>query len=156
MARLWLLLEATNLATSWASVAPRALALMRVAMTQAARGAQSYVDVAVRNWGLAPDPVGTVPTSVFAATASDGRPLDTLLGVPAFEASAFRAQGMADQQALTIGRRHLERIVATQVADAARVATGVAVTADRAVSGYVRMLTPPSCSRCVILAGRWY
>ena len=38
----------------------------------------------------------------------------------------------------------------------ARVSTGVAVVADQAVAGFVRMLTPPSCSRCIILAGATY
>jgi hypothetical protein len=75
---------------------------------------------------------------------------------PAFETQAFIDQGMPAAQATAIGQRHLERIVATQVADAARVATGVAQVNDRAVRGYVRMLTPPSCSRCVVLAGKFY
>src|SRR5690606_41067797 len=49
----------------------------------------------------------------------------------------------------------LERIAATQVADAGRVATGLGVVARPGI-GYVRMLQPPSCSRCAILAGRIY
>lgn len=49
------------------------------------------------------------------------------------------------------------RIVATLVADAGRSAMG-AYTASRTRSGYghMRQLTPPSCERCAILAGRWY
>ena len=46
--------------------------------------------------------------------------------------------------------------VQTILADARRAATSVAITARPSVSGYVRMLNPPSCSRCAVLAGRWY
>jgi hypothetical protein len=155
-AQLWAFLNVADLAGSWAAVAPRMLGLVRAALREASRGTQSYVDAAVRMWGADPDPAGEVNETTFSLTASDGRPLDTLLGVPAFEAQAFADQGMAPARAKAIGERHLERIVATQVSDAARVATGVAQVNDRAVRGYVRMLTPPSCSRCVILAGQFY
>jgi hypothetical protein len=53
-----------------------------------------------------------------------------------------------------VGGSALSTIVRTQVADAGRSATGVAMHARSAVKEYVRMLTPPSCSRCVILAGK--
>lgn len=48
------------------------------------------------------------------------------------------------------------QIVSTLVSDSGRSAMG-AFTASRAREvGNVRVLTPPSCSRCAILAGRWY
>ena len=46
-------------------------------------------------------------------------------------------------------------MVLTEIADAGRGAAGVQIAARPRV-GYVRMLNPPSCSRCVILAGRFY
>jgi hypothetical protein len=49
-----------------------------------------------------------------------------------------------------------DRIVASLVADSGRSAMG-AYTASRAHEvGNIRTLTPPSCSRCAILAGRYY
>lgn len=48
-----------------------------------------------------------------------------------------------------------ERLVATLVQDAGRAAESVAVAVTRDI-GYVRYLSPPSCARCAILAGRWY
>jgi hypothetical protein len=158
-AQLWAYLDtasAAGQASSWAAIGPAMLTLVQAALREASRGAQDYVSAVVRAWGADPDPAGTVAEATFAATASDGRPLDTLLGVPAFETRAFTDQGMQPAQAKAVGGRHLHRIVATQVADAARVATGVAQINDRAVRGWVRMLTPPSCSRCVVLAGRFY
>jgi hypothetical protein len=49
----------------------------------------------------------------------------------------------------------LERIVHTEVKDAARVAAGLEITARPGVA-WVRMVNPPCCARCAILAGRVY
>jgi hypothetical protein len=54
------------------------------------------------------------------------------------------------------GLASLTRIVGTQVADAGRAGESVSITARTAIDGYVRMLVPPSCSRCAILAGKFY
>lgn len=51
--------------------------------------------------------------------------------------------------------QEFERLVASLVQDAGRAADGVAVTVTQDI-GYVRYLTPPSCARCAILAGRFY
>lgn len=48
------------------------------------------------------------------------------------------------------------RIVETLVRDAGRTAIATALGATPAVTGYVRSLTPPSCGRCAVLAGRVY
>lgn len=48
-----------------------------------------------------------------------------------------------------------DRLVASLIQDAGRAAEQVA-TATHPDIGWVRHLTPPSCSRCVILAGRVY
>lgn len=53
-------------------------------------------------------------------------------------------------------RAQFDRIVSTLVSDAGRSAMG-AFTASRTQEvGSIRVLTPPSCSRCAVLAGRWY
>lgn len=49
-----------------------------------------------------------------------------------------------------------DRFVLTQVQDAARQAIALEMAVTPTVTGYVRMLNPPSCSRCVILAGKFY
>lgn len=48
------------------------------------------------------------------------------------------------------------RLVKTLVGDAARTARAVDVATRPAVTGWVRYLRLPSCSRCVVLAGRVY
>jgi hypothetical protein len=150
--RLWGFLQTLG----WAGIAGRVATAVRSAMRGSARGAQRYTTAAAAGWGAEPDPAGEVVAEAFAVTASDGRPLETLLGLPAGEVDAFVAQGKPLKEVAEIGRRHLQRIVATQVADAGRVATGVAVVNDRKLVGYIRHLTLPSCNRCILLAGQWY
>lgn len=47
-------------------------------------------------------------------------------------------------------------IVKTGITDTSRSSAQAAMIARPAVTGYVRMLRPPSCARCALLAGRHY
>lgn len=154
--RRWGLVDAGNLIASWGVVLPVLLDLVTTAQIEATRGVDDYVAAAVAAQGGTPRPAGRVPDRALAGVASDGRPLESLLDWPMRHVEALVSGGTPTAEALGIGLRHLGRIVTTQVQDAARVATGVAIVGDRAVDRYVRVATPPSCSRCVILAGRVY
>lgn len=50
----------------------------------------------------------------------------------------------------------IEQLVASEVADAGRTASQTEFVARPDWQNYVRMLNPPSCPRCAILAGRIY
>lgn len=50
----------------------------------------------------------------------------------------------------------IERLVASEVQDAGRSASQTEFVARPDWQNYVRLLTPPSCARCAILAGRIY
>jgi hypothetical protein len=154
--RRWGLLGGGDVGEAWQQIAGAVLRLVAAFQLEAARGADAYVGAVLTASGGTPRPAGQVATAALAGVASDGRDLGALLGYPAFEVSAFLAQGMDAGQALAIGGRHLDRIVQTQVQDSARVATGLAQVNDRAVRGYVRVVSLPACARCVELAGRWY
>jgi len=62
---------------------------------------------------------------------------------------------VAPRQALAGGLKLLERNISTTLADTGRTAASVDIV-TRPQVGYVRMLNPPSCSRCTVLAGRYY
>lgn len=62
---------------------------------------------------------------------------------------AARLDQAADQYAF-------DRLVATFVQDAGRTASAVDMARRPGVDGYVRVLNPPSCARCTILAGLFY
>jgi hypothetical protein len=154
--RLWRSVSPRAALTSWRSgPGPDAVRTVTVAQAAAAAGADAYVSAAMSAQGVTGRPAGLVVAQMLAGVASDGRDLGSLLEQPAIVVDALVADGMAVSVAARVGAERLDRIVATQVADAARVATGVSTAASRA-DGYIRMLTPPSCSRCALLAGRWY
>ena len=124
----------------WGTLA-RLTAVVSLFQMAAARDAAESVPLMLAEQGIDADVLGIVVPAALAGVASDGRPLDSLLDLT-------RAGGVTDYQ--------FDRIVATQVQDAARQAAGAAVATRPQVPGYVRMLNPPSCSRCAILAGREY
>lgn len=105
----------------------------RVAVEDAATSVPSMLD----EQGVDPDMVGQVNPSALTGVASDGRRLDTL----------FR---QAETDAT------FDLMVTTQLQDVARLGAGIAIAASRGASGYVRMLNPPSCSRCAVQAGKWF
>lgn len=61
--------------------------------------------------------------------------------------------GMVEQAATGYA---LDRLVQTLVTDASRTASTVEMLRRPAITGHVRVLNPPSCPRCAILAGRVY
>ncbi|MFJ9961070.1 VG15 protein [Streptomyces avermitilis] len=122
----------------------------------AARGAQAYVTGAMLAQGAGLETLGTVNPSAFAGLASDGRPLATLLYLPAINTARALAAGMAPNAAMAMGLEQMARMTATQINDASRVATSVAMTAESRCVSYVRVVKLPACARCIILAGRQY
>lgn len=149
--RAWREVQAADLAGSWATVAPDVARLVIPAQIASASTADAYVEALADG---APTAGGVQPRG-FAGAASDGRPLISLLEQPVFHVKRALAAGETMDAALAVGRRSLGMIVGTQVQDAGRAADGVAITVRNGM-GYVRMLSTPSCSRCAVLAGRFY
>jgi hypothetical protein len=100
------------------------------------------------------DAAGSLVPERLAGVASDGRPLYSLLYQPFSEPLAPEATISMTRAALDQMQAALARIISTQVTDAGRVGDGVAAVSRREIKYYVRMLTPPSCSRCALLAGK--
>lgn len=142
--------------TSWRRVGPRLTALVAAAQLAAARSGSEYVPRVLAETGQNAAAAGEVQPRRLAGVASDGRPLDSLLyGSVVASGRAYNAGADADT-ALASGAQWLDMTAATMIADAGRVAAGAAMVARPTVTGYVRMLNPPSCSRCAVLAGVWY
>ncbi|MCA1218692.1 VG15 protein [Streptomyces sp. 8L] len=156
----WRLLSGVDLDGSWQErVGPMLVRILTAGQLLAASSGQTYVDQMVAADGLAPDyagGAGRVQVRTLAGTASDGRALDTLLEEPLIGVKTLMAGGMTLTQAMLHGQNSLLRIMASEVADAGRGAAGIAMAANRTVTGYVRCIRPGACARCAILAGRWY
>lgn len=140
---------------AWTRVIPRLLLVLIAAQIAAAQQADDYVSAALAEQGDSPPADGVVSAAALAGMASDGRPLDTLLQAPTFAARRALAVGANFATALATGQATLRMILHTQVSDAGRAADQLAIAA-RPDTGYVRMLNPPSCSRCALLAGKFY
>lgn len=153
--RLWREVDLDALETSWSRRAARLLVVLAGAQLLAASRADDYVDAVLGEQGVGAAPAGAVVPGALAGIASDGRTLEGLLRSPVVSTARALARGESRSRALASGQATLDMTLATQVADAGRVADGIAVAARPGV-GYVRMLQPPSCSRCVVLAGRFY
>lgn len=149
---LWRQVDRSRIFDSWRVLSPTLLGTVMTAQADAGAQATPYVHEALRAQGADLPPFGEVNPWGLVGVASDGRPLDTLLLLPAFTSIEALRRGATLAQALGMGQAHVEMIASTQVADAYRVATTVASTARR-VKRYVRAITPPSCSRCIMLAG---
>lgn len=107
-----------------------------------ARRAIRAVEEQVAEQGLDATPVAEVLAEAFAGISAYGIPLQDRI---AFARSAL---GTEDKNVL--------RMALTEVSDVSRVVTGVSLASRPTLEGYVRYLNPPSCARCVILAGRVY
>lgn len=154
--RVWNATPLGELEPAWAEARGTVVNAVTAGQLLVAATAQRYVTDALTEQGATPRPAATVQPGRLAGVASDGRPLDTLLASPVIVTRAAQAGGLTAQEAKAAGLHRLVSLVSTQVQDAARVATSVAMAADPTVTGYRRQLTPPSCARCVILAGRFY
>ncbi len=141
---------------SWLTVGPRVKLLSASAQLGAARQAEIYVPKVLAETGQHAPAEGDIDPASFAGYATDGRSLDGLLYGAVTRAKSAVGQGDSPEDALASGQSWLDGAVQTLVADAGRVATGVAIVSRPKVGGYVRMLQPPSCNRCAVLAGKWY
>lgn len=154
--QLWGRADPHRLDATWPGLAARLLLAVAGAQQNAARQADGYLDEVLAAQDVDPRPAATVRPSALAGIASDGRPLESLLLQPVIAVKVAVSAGATTDRAMATGLATLDMITRTQVADAGRVADDLAMWSRVEAAGYVRVLTPPSCSRCVVLAGRFY
>lgn len=107
--------------------------------TAGMREGTTSVGLMLAEQGVAADPVAEVRATSLNGWASDGRSMEGLVGQVATSTALAR-----------------DRMVITQVADAARLGSVLGMSTRPGVDGYIRMVQPGACSRCVVLAGRRY
>src|SRR5574341_561339 len=153
----WNRLDEGSLTESWlARIGRLILALITQAQRSAAEEANPYLGELAAAQGAALSGSALVVADAFAGIASDGRPLESLLYWPIIQVKRWIADGRRVPEAMAHGRSVMALIAATQVADAGRAAVSAGMTADKTWVSYVRHVTLPACSRCIILAGREY
>lgn len=138
------------------------------AQEDVAKRAQEYADALARETGIGVDRVADINPAGFGGWNGDGRTIEQGLGYAVARAGSlfsetealtkptdFDAEQVA-REALEAGRRFAAEYVSTALADTARAAVSATQAARPEIEGYIRMLRPPSCSRCVVLAGKWF
>lgn len=182
---LWALLRLPTLEAQWPDIGERMFVVLATAQRAVAALADQYVADVLRAFGLPDDPARPVVIPDAFTGASDGRDLESLLLQSLIRVRVNIAAGEDPRRAMDSGAALLTMITSTQVMDSARIADQVAIatvdpqqlatdeefrriierlgplkdTKQSRLSrrfGYVRVLNPPSCGRCAILAGRFY
>ena len=148
--RAWRRVDSARISQTWAAQVPQLLAALTAGQRAAAATADSYLEAQ----GL-PGAGALVNVAAFAGVASDGRDLRTLFSLPGILTLQAIGQGLPVERAMAAGGALAELAAHTQVADAGRTADQVGLVA-RGGAGYTRMVSGGACSRCLILAGRWY
>lgn len=156
LARLWARVDRQAIGPSWTAALPAAVQVLGSGQALAVASSGAYLDDLLDVYGLPVGGEGRVRVEALAGVASDGRDLAGLLYRPAVTALSAVKAGASEQRAMAAGRFTLDLVARSQVADAGRVADQVALTVRPQLGGYVRMVVGGTCSRCLILAGRWY
>jgi hypothetical protein len=155
-AALWDEVDEGDLSRSWAERLRRLLTILTGAQLSAARQADGYIGRVLQVRGADAPPVGEIQPDAFSGVASDGRSLLSLLEAPVTATKTAIARGATVERAKATGTVTLDMLLRTQVADAGRVADGVAMAIRPKITGYERVVHLPACGRCIILAGRLY
>ncbi|WP_406113960.1 hypothetical protein [Kitasatospora purpeofusca] len=121
-----------------------------------AQGAQAFVGASMVAQGAIAAPLAELDAGALVGIAMDGRPLASLLYMPAITTARSLAAGEPPEMAALRGVTQMAMLTSTTVADTARTATSVAMTAHPRCQGYVRVVHAPACARCIVLAGRQY
>jgi hypothetical protein len=138
---------------SYARIEPQLLRVLFTSQERVAEGALGYVPAVLGD--SAPEPAYESAGSRFVGVAGDGLPVASLAYGSVIQAKMAIAQGLDVGSALAQGGRHLTVSAGTLLSDTGRAAEKVAGGAHR-VKTWTRMLVPPSCGRCVILAGKTF
>lgn len=155
-AALWASMEIADIDGSFARIRDELLTAIILGQLQAAETPQAYVARVLADDRLSPDPVAVVPPASFAGRTAFGMSLTRPVDLTPVRVKQSLLVGKSLPEAFADGLAFLSMVAATEVADAGRGAMESATRLEPKIVGYERYVNLPSCSRCVILAGRVY
>ncbi|MGW8327306.1 VG15 protein [Streptomyces sp. NPDC055897] len=132
------------------------LAAVTAGQLSAAQGAQVFIGASMAAQGAIAAPLGVLDPAALVGIAADGRPLASLLQLPAITTARSLAAGESAELAAVRGLTQMAMMTSTQIADTSRAATSVAMAAHPRCRAYVRVVRLPACARCIVLSGRTY
>lgn len=155
MSRLWRRMG-SDFDASYARFEPSLLAVLFTAQERVADSALAYVPAVLDEvGGSAPAPLYESAGSRFVGVAGDGLPVASMAYGAVIHAKRGVAAGLEPAVALAKAGQFLNLSAGTMLSDTGRAAEKVSGGAHM-VTTWTRMLNPPSCGRCVILAGKTF
>jgi hypothetical protein len=154
VAKLWRRLG-PDFTFEWSDVSPRVLGVVQAGRQASVRVALPYTDSVLSETGVTAPAVGSLVAARFVRDAPDGRDMLTLLDEALVVSKSAIKDGATVRDALHSGGSWLTGTTLTVLADTRRQVFQADIIQRRGI-GYARMLNPPSCSRCAVLAGKWY
>lgn len=172
--RQWRRMDAADFDRSWATIAPTVVAIVATAQQRVADSADAYIPAVLVETGQerAAEARALTTTAEWVGWTGAGVTVADSLAAAPIRAKQARqgtiqtgevdgrtvttySPGKTGPQALALAGNWLTASIGTILSDTARSVEAVGMY-TRPVGGYVRMLNPPSCARCAILAGRFY
>jgi hypothetical protein len=132
------------------------LELVQTGRLAAATSSVEYTPRVLAETNQVAVPAGFIAPAAFVRSAPDGRDMGSLLDETVVKARVSVAGGATSVAARESAGVWLTGMLLTVMADTGRSVVGADIAQRPTLTGYVRMLNPPSCERCVILAGKWF
>lgn len=126
------------------------------AQQRAATNGIAFVPDVLDEQGIDATQLATINPARFQGGTADGRPLETLLHGAVYTTKEQVGQGASVAGALEVGGKWLQRTVLDVIRDADRQAVQGSLATTKTVTTWTRMLNPPSCRFCMMLAGKVY
>lgn len=154
--RSWKRVSPEHIRESWAEAVDEYVDVLEGLQYRAAAAGSSYgAQTLAQSSGVYRPPAGFVDPAGFVGVAPSGAPLRAAAQAPVVGSLLLIKQGADPASALRSGLAQLQRLTRTAVADAGRTAAQADLASRRGV-GYIRMVNPPACDRCILLAGRFF
>lgn len=154
--RLWAQLDLQDIDGSWRQIRSRVVQAVLAGQLRAAGAPQVFVEAVLAEHGLLSQAEGRVAPLSFAGWTAAGLPIEDVVDIAPIRVKTAIASGSPIQQARSSGRAVLTLIAVSETQDAGRGAMEASMRLEPEIVGYERHVHLPSCSRCVILAGRLY
>jgi hypothetical protein len=144
-----------DFSSDWYTYAPYAVNVLTKGIQATVTTALPYIGDVLDETGQRAPGLGELNPLRLSFTLADGRTAAEFVGDGLITLKSDIKAGMSPQAALRDVEFRLTSASLTALADKRREVYGADMMQRPQVTGYVRALTAPSCSRCVILAGKW-
>jgi hypothetical protein len=162
--RLWRRMRGRNWERTWRDdIGPQIAGLVTSGQAAAANASSNYIADVLDEFGMQVDaPTDFLPDG-FAGVTGGGVAVEDAAYQAVIKAAQAQYRTDVDsgdllttERAVQAGENFLAELTASMMADAMRAAEEVAMAQRPWVDGYVRIVEPGACSRCIILAGKFF